>query len=65
VLIGNITHPPWQFIFDGTGKIAQVFVYDTAGNKQEGNVKDLSLLMNNQPTQNAMLSAQQRSLQQH
>jgi hypothetical protein len=66
VLIGNITHPPWQFIFDGSGKIAQVFVYDAAGNNQEGNVKDLNLLLNSQPTTpNAMLSAQQRSLQQY
>jgi hypothetical protein len=61
-IVGNATSTPWDFHYQGRGKIAQAIAYDVAGNSAMSNrVQDLSLILNSQPVQslNRMLSVQQ------
>jgi len=61
-LVGTVNATPWEFHYQGKGKMAQAIAYDNAGNSAMSiQIQDLSLILNSQSVQslNGMLSVQQ------
>jgi hypothetical protein len=61
-LVGTVNATPWEFHYQGKGKMAQAIAYDNAGNSAMSlQIQDLSLILSSQSVQslNGMLSVQQ------
>jgi len=61
VLVGNISAPPYLFIYHGRGRVAQAIVYDFAGNSAMNPIIIMPLISQQSPNQNSP-SVQQKTM---